>query len=148
MRTKKDSKLTVGYVRSAIKDDLSVKKQEKQIRKYCLENGYKLAKVFVDNGNSGANLIRPAFQDLLAEMSKGNISQVICLDICRLSRNITEYLCLKNLFSKYGTKIITVTEISVNDDAIPKCIDELLATLNSLQPRLNEYKRMQKESGK
>lgn len=112
MKTMIERRLTVGYVRSSNKNDLSVKKQEKQIKKYCLKNCREVDKVFADNGYSGANLNRPALQKLLAEASKGNIFNVICLDADRLSRNRKNFLVLKSLFKKREVEIILLSGIS------------------------------------
>lgn len=136
MRTNKDKKLIVGYVRSAVEDNLSIKEQEKQIREYCLKNGYELSKVFIDNGCSGANPNRPALQELLIEAVKGNMSKVICLGLDRLSRNPLDYVFIESQLKKYGVEIVTTTGVSTSDvSAVSQTIDELMAVINSLQPR-------------
>ena len=43
-------RLTVGYVRSAVKDGVSVKTQEKQIIKYCQKNLREVDEIFVVTG--------------------------------------------------------------------------------------------------
>jgi len=139
MSKNKPQKAIVGYVRSAIQDDLSVKKQEKQIRKYCLENRYKLAKVFIDNGCSGANTNRPALQELLVEASVGKISKVVCLDLSRLSRNTFEYASIKSQLKKYGVKLVCTTGIASNETT-SKIEDELIAAMNAFFPRANHNK--------
>lgn len=132
MSKNKLQKAIVGYVRSAIQDDLSVKKQEKQIREYCLENGYKLAKILIDNGCSGANTNRPALQELLVEASVGKISKVVCLDLSRLSRNTFEYASIKSQLKKYGVELVCTTGVASNE-ATSKMEDELIAVMNTFQ---------------
>ncbi len=143
MSKNKLQKAIVGYVRSAIKDDLSVKKQGKQIREYCLENGYKLAKVFIDNGCSGANTNRPALQELLVEVSVGKISKVVCLDLSRLSRNTFEYATIKSQLKKHGVELVCTTGIASNE-ATAKMEDELIATINAFQS-LTHHKKSKEQ---
>lgn len=139
MKTNK-VKPAVGYIRSATKDDLSVKEQEKSIRKCCADNSYKLADIFVDNGCSGANLNRPALQGLLVEASAGRISKVICLDRSRLSRSTADYLALTSLFKKHEVEAIFISDISANEDSYSQSIDELLAVFNSLHSQISKRK--------
>jgi len=130
-----ERKLTVGYVRSAVKDDVSVKKQEEQINEYCLENGVKLSKVFIDNGCSGANINRPALQELLVEIAKKKISKIVSVDSSRLSRNLLEYTTLKSLLTKHGAEIIFISDKNANNDPYLKSFEEIVAVINSFQPR-------------
>lgn len=147
MKTKKEDKLIVGYIRSAVKNDLSVKKQEKQIKDYCLKHGHKLSKIFVDNGCSGANLERPEIQALLAEAVAGKISKVVCLDLSRLSRSTSDYLVIKSQLKKYGVEIVCTTGVACNE-ATSKTMNELIAVINSFQAQLKECKKGHSHKGK
>lgn len=142
MKTKKENRQIVGYIRSAVKDDLSVKKQERNIKNYCSKNGVKLTKVFVDNGCSGANLQRPALNELLTEVSTDKIQQVVIYDADRLTRNRKDYITLKKLMEKYGVEVRTVLGIvSRSNDLFDEDIDVILETINDMKSQLDICKR-------
>jgi len=149
MKTKKQKKVVVGYVRTAAvsqdRNGLSTKIQGEKIKEFCKAKGYRLSKIFSDSGCSGANLNRPALQELVAEASRGKISKVICIDTDRLSRNTMEYLFLKNFLTKHGTEIVFMTGTPVNGDSFSKCMEEMFAVMNSFQPRLRECEHKQTE---
>lgn len=152
MSKNKLQKAVVGYVRTATlsqgKDGLSVETQKEQITKYCRAKGYKLTKIFSDNGYSEASLQRPGIQELLVEASTGKISKVVCLDLSRLSRNTFEYVFIKSQLKKYGVEVVTTTGVNTSDDSHSQVLEEMLAVINSLQPRLREEKRSRSHKGK
>lgn len=141
MKNKKNERLVVGYVRSAVKNDSSIKEQEKGIKDYCLKNGVKLAKVYVDNGCSGANLQRPALKELLTEVSTGKIQEIISYEADRLTRNRKDFLTLKALTKKYDVQVRTVLGIISNsNDLFIESTNEMLEIVNSFQAQLNKVK--------
>lgn len=105
MRSNK--RLTVGYVRSETKDGESVKQQEKQIKEFCLKKGYKLSKIYTDNGYSGANTNRPAFNKLQEEVFFGLVKRVVCTDSSRILRNVGRFLSITLLFKENGAEIVS-----------------------------------------
>lgn len=155
---KKQKKVVVGYVRTAtmpqanksdfVNDSLSVETQEEQITKYCKAKGYKLTKVFSDNGHSGANLKRPGLQVLLAEASAGKIAKVICLDLSRLSRKTADYLLLKSLLKKYGVEIVTISGVNVSDDCVLQMAKGMMAALDDIYFKANRLRRSRSSKGK
>jgi len=146
MKTKKDSKQIVGYVRSAVEDDLSVMRQEKQIKDCCLKNGWKLTKIFVDNGHSGANIQRPALKELLAEVKAGKIQQIVILDADRLSRNLKNKTTLKKLMEKHEVDVREV--IGITAEGNDRFIGDLLRDLNIWQSKVRQIQQRRKRLGK
>lgn len=143
-----DKKEVVGYVRTScqaqVKDGVSVETQEEQIIKFCKFKGYELTNIFSDSGYSGVNLKRPGIQELLVEASSGKISKVICLDLSRLSRSTFDYVFIKSLLSRFGVEVVTIT----SNDAVSRTMEEMMAAINSLQPRIRERKRSRSHKGK
>lgn len=129
-------RLTVGYVRSAVKDDLAIEKQKETIKKYCEEQLLDLDRIISDNGLAGNNLNRPGLQQLLKKVSNFDISKVICVDLSRLSRNTFESLYLKSYFDKHETDLITVNTPTLGkEDPISKTMEEMMTVVNSIHPR-------------
>lgn len=88
------NKATALYCRLSHEDELrgdsmSIQNQRNLLEKYASDNGYTNIKVFTDDGYTGTNFNRPAFQEMLSEIEDDRISTVIVKDLSRLGR---EYL--------------------------------------------------------
>lgn len=66
-------------------------------------------KQFVDQGQSGEFLERPALSVMRTEIAQGLITKVICLDPDRLSRKLMHQLLLAEEFDHYGVTLQFVT---------------------------------------
>ena len=67
--------------------------------------------VYIDDGKTGTNLIRPGFQNLLEDIKKKHINCVIVKDLSRLGRNLYEMgAVLETIFPLYGVRFIAVTD--------------------------------------
>lgn len=64
------------------------------MRKYCDAMGWVLVRVFTDGGYTGANIERPALQEMIREIEKGNADTVLVDKLDRLSRNQFDTLYL------------------------------------------------------
>lgn len=88
----------------------SIEYQLSAIKKYCKENDIQLVKSYIDEGYSGTNTDRPAYQNCLNDVKKHQWDAVCIYDMSRGSRDIGDW----NSFRKYMTinniKVISVTE--------------------------------------
>ncbi|RLG08163.1 MAG: hypothetical protein DRN68_04195, partial [Thaumarchaeota archaeon] len=61
----------VGYVRVSTEEQaregLSLDAQEEKIRAYCTAKGWRLVRIYRDEGFSGKDLNRPALQEMLRD---------------------------------------------------------------------------------
>ena len=91
----KDKKVTALYCRLS-KDDgsahesLSIRTQKAMLMEYATRNGFGNCQYYVDDGYSGTNSDRPAFQELLDDIRDGKVATVITKDQSRLGRNHIE----------------------------------------------------------
>ena len=60
----------VGYVRSARRGDPALDEAEAQIRAYCTEQGWNLAKVFKEEGVSSVAAWRPQFEEMVRGLER------------------------------------------------------------------------------
>ena len=90
----KDKKVTALYCRLS-KDDgsahesLSIRTQKAMLMEYATRNGFGNCQYYVDDGYSGTNSDRPAFQELLDDIRDGKVATVITKDQSRLGRKPT-----------------------------------------------------------
>jgi DNA invertase Pin-like site-specific DNA recombinase len=72
---------------------------------------------FVDNGQSGTNFERPAFQELLNLARQGKIDCLCIKDFSRFGRNSLESgYFIEQIFPLYGIRFIAVTDNFDSDD--------------------------------
>ena len=95
MRTGRNLKLAFAYLRLSNEEarsgeSSSIANQRQMISDYCHRNSISLIREFVDDGYSGGNFDRPAFQDMLRQLSQGKANMVITKDLSRLGRDMRE----------------------------------------------------------
>ena len=65
----------------------SIQTQKIILTKYCKDNNLNVYKIYVDDGYSGLNFNRPAFNEMLSDIESGKINMVITKDLSRLGRD-------------------------------------------------------------
>jgi DNA invertase Pin-like site-specific DNA recombinase len=63
-----------------------------------------------DGGFSGGTLARPALKRLLADVERGLVDVVVVYKIDRLSRSLTDFAKLVDLFEAHGVTFVSVTQ--------------------------------------
>ena len=103
------NKITALYSRSATDDKQAIDKQVTKLNSYCEENNIQNFKHYIDNHQSGANLDRPAFKELLQDLEAGKIDKIIVTNITRISRNFSEVAqIIHNQIEPNNAKLITL----------------------------------------
>lgn len=89
----------------------SIKNQRMIIQDYCDRNEILLARVFVDDGWSGGNFDRPAFQEMIAMLEQGKANIVLTKDLSRLGRDMREAsYYAEQYFPERGIRYLTVAD--------------------------------------
>jgi DNA invertase Pin-like site-specific DNA recombinase len=63
-----------------------------------------------DGGISGASLDRPDLQRLLTDIAAGRVDNVVVYKVDRLTRSLTDFARLVELFDKYGVSFVSITQ--------------------------------------
>ena len=93
------------------KEGYSIGEQTDRLTKFCEAHDWCIVKVYTDAGHSGANQIRPALQDLIADIKAGRIDKVLVYKLDRLSRSQKDTLeLIEDVFLKNGTDFESMTE--------------------------------------
>lgn len=83
----KDNRITALYERLSRDDEMqgesnSITNQKKYLEDYAVQHGFGDIQHFSDDGYSGTNFNRPAFNSLLTEIEAGRVGTVIVKDDC------------------------------------------------------------------
>jgi site-specific DNA recombinase len=65
---------------------------------------------FHDGGFSGGTLERPALQRLIRDIEAGKIDTVVCYKIDRLSRSLSDFVRMVDLFDQHQVSFISITQ--------------------------------------
>jgi DNA invertase Pin-like site-specific DNA recombinase len=104
------------YVRLSQEDSragesVSVENQKLMLTKHVKEMGWILKEVYCDDGFSGTNQNRPAFQRMMADVKQGFINTILIKDLSRLGRNYLEVGNLAEIFlPEHGCELISLNE--------------------------------------
>ena len=71
-----------------------------------------------DGGFTGANLERPAFQRLVADIEAGKIDVLVVYKVDRLSRSLLDFAKVIDRFNRAGTAFVSVTQNFSTADAM------------------------------
>ena len=63
-----------------------------------------------DGGYSGGTLERPALQRLIRDIEAGRVDTVVCYKIDRLSRSLTDFAKLVDVFERHNVTFVSVTQ--------------------------------------
>ena len=87
-----------------------------------------LANHYDDGGESGASLVRPALQELLADIERGLVDVVVIYKLDRLTRTLLDFVRLIDLFEQYGVAFVSVTQNFDTADSTGRLILNVLLT--------------------
>ena len=66
--------------------------------------------VFEDEGFSGGNLQRPAFQEMMRQVRKKRYQAIVVYRLDRISRNISDFTGLIDELTKLGVSFVSIRE--------------------------------------
>jgi DNA invertase Pin-like site-specific DNA recombinase len=110
-------KYNVGiYARLSIEDNItggeSIENQITMLKTYIEKNEQlSYEKTYIDNGFSGTNFDREAFNELIKDVKKGIINTIVVKDLSRFGRNYIESgLYIEKIFPNIGVRFIAVND--------------------------------------
>lgn len=89
-----------------------------------------------DGGWSGANLARPALQQLLTDIEAGRVDVVVIYKIDRLSRSLLDFVRLLDTLERYGVAFVSITQAFDTSDSMGRLILNVLLTFAQFEREL------------
>ncbi len=115
-----NTKRAVIYCRVSTKEQAeegnSLVTQEKVCREYAEKNGYSIAEVYIEQGESAKTQDRTELQRMLhyCASKQHKVDAVIAYKIDRISRNTDDYSQIRILLKKFGVEIKSTSEYFEN----------------------------------
>src|SRR5512147_3314269 len=95
--------------------DASIEDQLRLCREYAQRQGWTVADSYSDRAISGASLLRPGIQELMADATRRRFDVILTESLDRLSRDMEDIAGLYKRMRFAGVKIITVSEGEVGE---------------------------------
>lgn len=73
-----------------VEEGVSLSAQRERLEKMCETNGYIIYKVYADEGKSGKDTNRPAFQEMMKDMREGKFDKILVMKLDRISRSVID----------------------------------------------------------
>ena len=92
-------------------DSISIETQRTILRQYAIEHGLQIFSEYVDDGWSGTNFERPAFQQMMQDVETGKVNCIVTKDLSRFGREhvMMDYY-LEFIFPEKQIRYIAVAE--------------------------------------
>lgn len=89
----------------------SIQSQREILTEYVKKQGWKIVDVYVDDGYSGTNFVRPSFMRLVDDIKAGRVDLVITKDLSRLGRNyIQAGYYTEEFFPEHNVRYIALND--------------------------------------
>lgn len=122
------------YIRKSVKGDensISLEAQTEIIKHYFKDKNEFI--IYKDDGFSGGNTNRPAFQKLMADAMENKFDTVACYKLDRIARNTLDFLTTFNLLKEYNIDLICVEDKYDPSTPAGRLMMTLLASLAEME---------------
>jgi DNA invertase Pin-like site-specific DNA recombinase len=109
---------------------------ESYIRSQDHRNWVEVSSQYDDGGYSGGTLARPALQRLMDDIEAGRVDVVVIYKIDRLSRSLTDFVRLMDVFDRYGASFVSVTQTFDTSDSMGRLVLNILLTFAQFEREL------------
>ena len=100
-------------------DSISIETQRKVLEQYVRENNLIVYDEYVDDGWSGTNFERPAFQRMMSDIEAGKVNCVVTKDLSRFGReHVTMDYYLEFVFPEMNVRYIAVNDNEDTDKGL------------------------------
>ena len=97
-------------------DSVSIETQRMILRQFAEENGFRIVDEYIDDGYSGTNFNRPAFQRMIEDIEAGKVNTVCTKDLSRFGR---EHVMMDYYLEFYFPEK-KVRYIAISDNGSPR----------------------------
>lgn len=113
--TMNDNKLTILYERLSHEDgreneSLSIEHQKEYLEEYATRNGFTNFVHRTDDGWSGTRWDRPGFLQIMEDIERGKVGQILIKDMSRLGRDHLRVGLFLEQLRERGVRLIAVAE--------------------------------------
>ena len=133
--TKDDVTKAAIYARVSTEDQakegFSLDAQVEKLKSYCKARGWEIAGEYVDDGYSGRNTNRPAYQRMMKEMDKWDVLLVVKMD--RIHRNSKNFMLMMEQLRNNGKEFVSMTESLDTSTSMGRFVMDIIQRIAQLE---------------
>lgn len=117
-------------------DSGSIQTQKAILTQYCQEHHMEIVDCYCDDGWSGTNFDRPAFQRMIGDIEAGRVNTVIVKDLSRFGREYAQMgLYIEHYFEEKGVRFLSLAENIDSSQGLNNLVLPFTNVINSLYAR-------------
>lgn len=93
-----------------VEEGYSLEAQKERLIKLCETNGYIVYKVYADEGKSGKDTNRPAFQEMMKDMKNKCFDKILVMKLDRISRSVIDLEIMIREMQEYNINFESASE--------------------------------------
>lgn len=93
-----------------VEEGFSLEAQKERLIKLCETNNYIIYKIYSDEGKSGKDTNRPAFQEMMKDMKDGKFDKILVMKLDRISRSIIDLEVMIRDMQEYNVSFESASE--------------------------------------
>ena len=105
--------------------------QKERLEAYCLARGWTVAAHYVDDGHSGRNTRRPAYQKMMTERDQWDAILVIKMD--RIHRNARNFMEMMDNLLEWDKDFVSATESLDTSTAMGRFVMDIIQRIAQLE---------------
>lgn len=113
------------------KEGFSLAAQEERLRAYCRARGWEIAGTYRDDGHSGRNIRRPAYQKMMEERDLWDTILVLKMD--RIHRNARHFMEMMEALGKAQKDFVSATESLDTTTAMGRFVMDIIQRIAQLE---------------
>ena len=113
------------------KEGFSLSAQKERLAGYCLARGWEVAALYVDDGHSGRNTRRPAYQRMIEERDRWDAILVIKMD--RIHRNARNFMEMMDQLGEWEKDFVSATESLDTSTAMGRFVMDIIQRIAQLE---------------
>lgn len=113
------------------KEGFSLQAQKERLEAFCESQGWEIAGYYIDDGYSGRNTKRPAYNRMMEERDKWDIIVVMKMD--RIHRNSKNFMIMMENLERWGKKFASMQESLDTSNAIGRFVVDIIQRIAQLE---------------
>ena len=130
-KTKRVAIYTRVSTEDQAKEGFSLEAQLDKLQSYCKARDWNVAGEYIDDGYSGRNTKRPAYNNMIKEMEKWDLLLVIKMD--RIHRNSKNFMTMMEYLNKENKEFVSMSESLDTSTAMGRFVMDIIQRIAQLE---------------
>ena len=113
------------------KEGFSLDSQLEKLRSYCKARGWEIAGEYIDDGYSGRDVRRPAYQKMMEDIDKWDVLLVMKMD--RIHRNSKNFMLMMEELRRKNKEFVSMTESLDTSTAMGRFVMDIIQRIAQLE---------------